>query len=224
MRPARAAIAFCMTFAGAALPSCNAVLGIRHLDDDAAEAVTTDGEAGIAGTGYTAAVLVDHPLVYLRLDDATGIRAADSSGNGNDGAYLGSVVRPEDTVNGCGDGITGSSNTAGGWQLFMQSETLKLQRSSSDGGSDGPWLTGTLPHGAYSYVAATYDGATMRLYVNGLDVGDSPSTRALPDSPDLHLQVGGICGVPGSLDEVALYDYALPPARVRAHHQAAGSQ
>lgn len=78
--------------------------------------------------------------------------------------------------------------------------------------------------GAFSHVVATYDGATMRLYVDGSMMDTSPDTRALPSSSEpmyigasgTHQQV-----IEGVMDEVAVYDKALPEARVKAHFAAA---
>lgn len=56
-------------------------------------------DAGGAGTdaggplcGYASTVLADHPLAYLRLDDTSGLTAADATGNGNTGTFKGGVT------------------------------------------------------------------------------------------------------------------------------------
>lgn len=47
-------------------------------------------------SAYDTEVLADNPLVYLKLDDADGAVAADSSGNGNDFAYIGGCTASVD--------------------------------------------------------------------------------------------------------------------------------
>jgi hypothetical protein len=87
---------------------------------------------------------------------------------------------------------------------------------------------GTLapPPGTFTYVVGVYDGTALSLFVNGSEIG-SPQ----PDSRDtiatgIPLHVGS--DVPngknvfeGVVDEFAVYDYALLPARIAAHFAAA---
>lgn len=81
-----------------------------------------------------------------------------------------------------------------------------------------------LPIGAYSHVVATYDGTTMLLYVNGAQVGNATSARTLA-TITVPLNLGTYSNpsfdprnfFPGAIDELAIYDRALPAARVREH-------
>lgn len=47
---------------------------------------------------YEQAVLTSGPLVYYKLDETSGMVAADSSGNGNDGTYTGGVTLGQETL------------------------------------------------------------------------------------------------------------------------------
>lgn len=49
-------------------------------------------DAGEAATTYAAEVLSDQPLAYWHFDETSGTTAADSSGHGNDGTYVGGVT------------------------------------------------------------------------------------------------------------------------------------
>jgi len=49
-------------------------------------------EAGEAGITYAQEVLMDSPLAYWRFNETSGTVAVDSSGNGNDGTYVGNVM------------------------------------------------------------------------------------------------------------------------------------
>jgi len=79
------------------------------------------------------------------------------------------------------------------------------------------------------YVAATYDGTTLRVYVDGvLDAQASPPE--IPSGPivygdDKGIAVGGCYGAGcstfnGKIDEVAVYDKVLSAERIAAHFAA----
>jgi hypothetical protein len=59
--------------------------------DSAPPPPPADGGAE-ASPDYPTTVLVDKPLAYLRVDESTGTVAHDSTGNGNDGKYVGGVT------------------------------------------------------------------------------------------------------------------------------------
>jgi hypothetical protein len=78
--------------------------------------------------------------------------------------------------------------------------------------------------GVWYHALGTFDGTTLTLYVNGVQVGttvdsSAPNTSSAGwriarrwDNPDF---------VNGWIDEVAVYDHAVPAARVLRHYQAA---
>jgi hypothetical protein len=74
-----------------------------------------------------------------------------------------------------------------------------------------------LPTNVWTHLAATFDGTEARLYVNGEIKGRSLPTQPSGKTP-LPLAWGGI---QGSLDELAIYDHAVPMARIAAHIAAA---
>jgi hypothetical protein len=77
---------------------------------------------------------------------------------------------------------------------------------------------------AWNYVVCTYDGATIRLYLNGAPVGSVASTASLADTSlalTLGQNTGGGNNLAGRLDEVAIYPTALPAARIQEHYRAA---
>jgi hypothetical protein len=88
------------------------------------------------------------------------------------------------------------------------------------GGTFGGNLYGTSPLTAntWAHLAASYDGATMRLYVNGVQVASRAQTGAIATSTN-PLQIGGdsIYGqyFAGRIDEVRIYNRALSAAQIQ---------
>lgn len=83
---------------------------------------------------------------------------------------------------------------------------------------------GTAVDNGWHHIAATYDNATARLYVDG--VQRAQTTSSVPLTPNaLPLNIGransGAYPFQGALDEVAVYRTALPAARIQAHFAAA---
>ena len=72
--------------------------------------------------------------------------------------------------------------------------------------------TTALPTATWSHLALTYDGATLRLYVNGTKVASQAKTGAITTSTN-PLQIGGdsLYGqfFAGLIDEVRIYNVAL---------------
>ena len=75
-----------------------------------------------------------------------------------------------------------------------------------------------LPANSWSYLAETYDGANVRLYVNGTQVASTAHTGTISTSTN-PLQIGGdsIYGqnFAGMIDEVRIYNTALTPTQIQ---------
>jgi chitodextrinase len=71
----------------------------------------------------------------------------------------------------------------------------------------------------WSFLAATYDGTTLRFYVNGIQVGSQARTGAITTSAN-PLQIGGdgLYGqfFQGMIDEVRVYNAALSTGQIQA--------
>src|SRR5262249_39344984 len=94
--------------------------------------------------------------------------------------------------------------------------------------------------GAETHVAATYDGLTISIYINGGPVpvtfinGTAPNTTPIDidtkwphtpaNDPEVDLAIGdrmsGGGAFLGLIDEVAIFDKALSPQQIQAHYQA----
>ena len=87
------------------------------------------------------------------------------------------------------------------------------------GGSYGDaYGTAALSANTWSYLAETYDGTTLRLYVNGTQVASTAHTGAITTSTN-PLQIGGdsIYGqnFAGMIDEVRVYNTALTATQIQ---------
>ena len=72
--------------------------------------------------------------------------------------------------------------------------------------------------GTIHHVVGTYDGSTQRIYVDGTERG--PATTDSISVPTNGYPVRFGDHVRGRVDEVALYDRALPAATILAHYDA----
>jgi hypothetical protein len=83
--------------------------------------------------------------------------------------------------------------------------------------------TSALPTNTWSYLTETYDGSTLRLYINGTQVASTAHTGAITTSTH-PLQIGGdsIYGqyFNGLIDEVRVYNTALTPTQIQNDQQA----
>jgi PKD repeat protein len=130
------------------------------------------------------------------------------------------------------EGWVNPTALAGSWRALAVKETAGglawALYPAGDGGfpsghaftSAEQWARGTavLPLNAWSHVATTYDGSTIRTYVNGVQVGTQAQTGSLVTSTR-PLRFGGDSVWPewfkGSLDEIRIYDRALTAAQIQ---------
>ena len=113
--------------------------------------------------------------------------------------------------------------------IYKGNDNYFLEGTSGDGGV--PVVGGTfggsdvalngagvLPVNTWTHLAATYDGTTMRLYVNGVQVASQAQTGAMAASTN-PLQIGGdsLYGqfFQGTIDEVRIYNVALTAAQIQ---------
>ena len=76
-----------------------------------------------------------------------------------------------------------------------------------------------LPANAWTHLAATYDGSTLKLYINGALASSGARSGSMPTS-NSRLQIGGDGTFgqyfAGSIDDVRVYNTALTESQVRA--------
>ncbi len=92
-----------------------------------------------------------------------------------------------------------------------------------DGKPDALTTPNPLASGEIHYIVATYDGSSLRVFVDGAPAAEGAATRELLDTP-YPLRIGarsdGSNGLVGVIDEVAIYNQALSPETIAAHFQA----
>ena len=90
---------------------------------------------------------------------------------------------------------------------------------STIGGEQNATGTASLPTNTWSHLAVAWDGATLRLYVDGAQVASKAVTGSLAASTaPFRIGGNGIWGeyFSGAIDEVRVYDHALTPAEIQA--------
>ncbi len=81
----------------------------------------------------------------------------------------------------------------------------------------------TFTAGVWYHVAGTWDGSTIKLYVNGVQNGATGSVSGAIDSTGQRVTIGqdpqaGADYLPGTLDECALYSKALSSSKLQTHY------
>jgi hypothetical protein len=76
-----------------------------------------------------------------------------------------------------------------------------------------------LTTGTTYHLVGTFDGAILRIYVNGVEQGSAAHTGAVDDTTNpLQISLSTSSGWDGRLDEVAVYGQALNATQVQAHY------
>ena len=120
------------------------------------------------------------------------------------------------------------SRLTGVWRdvIYKGKDNYYLEADSTSGkpatrATSAGSLLGTtaLPLNTWTYLTGTYDGATLRLYVNGVQVNSRAQTGPIAVSTN-PLQIGGdsIFGqyFQGRIDEIRIYNRALNPTEIQS--------
>ena len=121
--------------------------------------------------------------------------------------------------------LSKSTSTAEQDHYFMlstvQSSGMKLRfRLKTDGTTHTLVAnSGTLNVGQWIHAVAVYDGSTMRLYKDGIEVGSMAKTGALSTNNTVKIRIAqnpdGSKSFDGLMDDVRIYDRALTPPEIQ---------
>jgi hypothetical protein len=134
------------------------------------------------------------------------------------GLSLEAWIRP-DALSG-GDGLYTVIRKESAYMLRVEGTTLVF-RLTIGGSSQELRVSNALTSATTYHVAATYDGATMKLYRDGVEIGSRSQTGAIGASSSalsIASYPGGGSHFNGKVDEVALYSSALTGGAVSRHH------
>jgi len=106
------------------------------------------------------------------------------------------------------------------YALYANSDDDNPNADYTSGGQEVNLNGGShLPLNVWTHLAATFDGATLSLYVNGVLVSSTPTTKLI-DVTDGDLRIGGDKSwfgefFPGVIDEVRIYSRPLSPQEIQ---------
>lgn len=109
--------------------------------------------------------------------------------------------------------------------LFLMGDGNDIRFIIGREGSECGLSGGVISTGVWHHLVGTYDGSTLRIYVDGQQKA-SAAVTGLIDTHENALYLGHdgqAESLWGCLDEVALYNYALTPEEVLAHYQQPGT-
>ncbi len=119
----------------------------------------------------------------------------------------------------------GNTGSAGGqpYSLFVNgsgSTRNIVIRVGNDSTFDGAGSIGEIPVDVYSHVGFTYDGTTVRIFINGvLDSSVASSIGPLAQNDNSPLRIGGLgssYAFTGGVDEIGVYDRALSDTEIQS--------
>jgi RHS repeat-associated protein len=174
------------------------------------------GNAGtISGASWSTSGKFGNALDFDGVNDRVTVPDSDSLDLTSSGMTLSAWIKP-DAVDDYRTVLMKEGSTNYSYTLYSSTNTgdrpsFEFQNNQLLGPS-------ALSTGAWAHLAATYDGAMMRIYINGVQVGTDPDTDAIPvTSNQLSIGRNTIWGeyFDGLIDEVRIYDRTLTPAEIQ---------
>lgn len=204
---------------------------------DPSGSTMTDSSGNVRhGTYPSVPTLAVAGLVAGDADTAANFNGSTNYGSIADAAWMDvanitveAIIKP-DVVNVIKSIIDRDQNGASRIFQFRVSNTAKLQMVywTTTGGPFTVSGATSLVAGTAYHVAAVYDGATLKLYLNGAQDASVAQAGSLQVGTALlavgrnSSAVGGAAWFDGVIDEPAMYGTALSAARIDAHATAAG--
>jgi hypothetical protein len=177
-----------------------------------------NGHTGaIAGAFWTASGRFGSALTFDGTDDVVTINDAPGLDLTN-GMTLEAWVYPT-TLSGWRTVLMKETSGGQAWTLYAHDNAPRPAANINTGGGDiSAGGAQALPLNTWTHVAATYDGATLRLFVNGTQVSSTAASGILLSTTGA-LRFGGntVWGeyFAGRLDEIRIYGRALSAAEIQ---------
>ncbi len=219
-----------VTFTVAAAASCvtpTGLVGAWGFDETTGTSVldaSGTGNAGsIDGATRTASGRFGRALSFDGANDLVTV-ADDDSLDRTTGLTISAWVNP-DQVSGLWRTVVLKERTeAVSYGLYAGTDTAQAGGVVATPHEYSAKAVSALPLGVWSHLATTYDGATLRLYVNGVQVSSRAVTgAAVTGDGDLSIGGNSLWGewFDGLIDEVRVYDHAQPATAIQADMAAA---
>jgi hypothetical protein len=105
------------------------------------------------------------------------------------------------------------------WSIGLPADTVAVEASVGDGSVTGNVAVEMPDDGAWHHVALAWDGADVRLHVDGMQAGTGPAPAIAFDPQTMMFGAGVVQGADGDfhagmLDELRIYDVALSDAEI----------
>lgn len=126
------------------------------------------------------------------------------------------------------DSIISDGGIVGRWEVDKRAYILKTESvgnkfkfATNDGGvyAISESVDNTAVTDTWIHVAGVYNGTNLRIYVNGVQSGNIPTSNAIAVTTS-HVAVGCASSTSdqfdGSIDQVRIYNYALHPREIKA--------
>lgn len=120
------------------------------------------------------------------------------------------------------------ANQAHYWMLSLIDGRHPRFRLRTDGNTDVYISNATVSSNIWYHYAAVYDGATVTLYLDGVNIGSWPKTGTIDMSTTTEVQIGNnpptYYGVfEGSIDDIRIYNVALTPEEIATLAEGSGT-
>ena len=207
------------TFAQAAAPGLVAAYGFDQGSGASVTDASGNGQTGtISGATWTPQGKFGSALSFNGINNWVTV-ASSSLLNLTAGMTLEAWILSTAT-SGTRDVIVKEGSNLDIYNLYARNWRGRPESNAYIGGSNRTAEGGVaLPANVWTHLAGTYDGTTVRLFVNGTQVASAAITGAIATSTGA-LRIGGnsMWGeyFQGTIDEVRIYNRALTPAEIQA--------